>query len=105
MSTKNNHPDSPVVETTVVKAGDSQNTEIQKQRIRKQTALIKIILRKTSLKKMIQKRRAPLKKAQKTAKLLTLLKMIVRLKMPIKRLTQLVKKQPLQPLKNRAKLA
>lgn len=27
MSTKNNHPDSPVVETTVVKAGDSQNTE------------------------------------------------------------------------------
>ena len=28
MSTKNNHPDSPVVETTVVKAGDSQNTEI-----------------------------------------------------------------------------
>ena len=27
MSTKNNHPDSPVVETTVVKADDNQNTE------------------------------------------------------------------------------
>lgn len=37
MSTKNNHPDSPVVETTVVKAGDSQNTDTATDAVTKKT--------------------------------------------------------------------
>lgn len=38
MSTKNNHPDSPVVETTVVKAGDSQNTDTATDAVTKKAA-------------------------------------------------------------------
>lgn len=37
MSTKNNHPDSPVVETTVVKAGDSQDTDTATDAVTKKT--------------------------------------------------------------------